>query len=146
MLRKLMFIFSLVAGPISAVRSDDKPPSLPKLVSVTTSGTGCSSGSTLISDTDNITLGLAGFKLNDGNTSIVADRTKTCLASLKLGAATAGWQVGLVGITVNGHANLSAGSSLVTQVTTYWTSSDGDVGDQPLIIPNTLSLGTWKAC
>jgi len=122
----------MLAGIAFADRVADVPPSLPKLISVTMSGNGCSGGSSVIRGTDNMSFTMVGFNVYHANGSKAIDRSRNCQAHINLGAATEGWQVAMAGVRVHGYANVSAGGTLVTSIDTYWSTVNSTVNTTPV--------------
>lgn len=113
--------FALVAQalcPIVAVAADS-PPSLPRITSVQYSGNGCPNNGARSGDFNSPT-----FKYNNfAAASPGTNQTVNCEVHLQASGGSAGWQVALSHVNVNGHLVLDPGMSLDYYTQAYFSEN-----------------------
>ncbi|KAI1640033.1 hypothetical protein F4809DRAFT_666218 [Biscogniauxia mediterranea] len=114
----------------------DAPDALPRISSISYSGTGCPSSSPGVDRTGSSWADLA-FRMNGLEAVIPVPSTSTvpspytstanCQVHVQVAAAGAapGWQVGLRDVAVRGRAVLDPGAALEYYVTSFWSQDAG---------------------
>ncbi|KAI0447804.1 hypothetical protein F4803DRAFT_545858 [Xylaria telfairii] len=125
--------------PFSA-REAAAPGSLPKITSLTYSGSGCPSSSPGVERTG-AGFGDIGFQLNSFQASLPSIETANtnCQVHLQAASAPAGWQVGIQSATVKGHLILDPSASITWYLTSYWSENAGTTSTISGTISNTGS-------
>ncbi|KAH8163586.1 hypothetical protein CIB48_g4673 [Xylaria polymorpha] len=125
--------------PLSA-REAATPGSLPKVTSLTYSGSGCPSSSPGVERTG-AGFGDIGFQLNSFQASLPSIETANtnCQVHMQASSAPAGWQVGIQSATVKGHLVLDPSASVTWYLTSYWSENAGTTSTISGTISNTGS-------
>ncbi|KAI1264201.1 hypothetical protein F5Y18DRAFT_87207 [Xylariaceae sp. FL1019] len=112
------------ARSIPAIVPRDTPASLPRITSISYSGTGCPSSSPGVVRTGTV-FSDSTFRLNGFEASLPGIETSTsnCQVHIQSAGCTSGWQVGVKGATVKGHLVLDPGASLDWYLTSFWSSA-----------------------
>lgn len=109
----------------------DTPSSLPRVTSIQYSGSGCPSsapGVDKLGSWDDL-----AFRLNNFEVSLLnaADSTANCEVHLQVSGCSAGWQVGIKDVYVNGHLVLDPGAELDFYVTSFWSQDAAKTVSHP---------------
>ncbi|KAI0593861.1 hypothetical protein F4775DRAFT_607060 [Biscogniauxia sp. FL1348] len=99
------------------------PAALPRIASISYSGTGCPSSSPGVDRTGASWADLA-FRMN-GFEAAPTTTTANCQVHVQAAGAAPGWQVGLCDVQVRGHAVLDPGATLEYYVTSFWSEDAG---------------------
>jgi len=115
----LLTSFALVAQvlcPVLAVAADS-PPSLPHITSVQYSGSGCPNNAARSGDFNSPT-----FKYNNFAAAYPGtNQTLNCEVHLQASGGSAGWQVALSQVNINGHLVLDPGMNLDYYTQAYYS-------------------------
>ncbi|KAI5922594.1 hypothetical protein F4810DRAFT_720991 [Camillea tinctor] len=117
----------------------DAPAALPRIASVSYSGTGCPSSSPAVDRTGASWADLA-FRMNGFEAAVpgsIESSTANCQVHVQAAGTTAGWQVGLRDVSVRGHAVLDPGAALEYYVTSFWSQDAGNTITIRGTLPNT---------
>ncbi|KAI0470157.1 hypothetical protein F4859DRAFT_121196 [Xylaria cf. heliscus] len=116
-------VASAASIPLSA-REAAAPISLPKITSLSYSGSGCPSSSPGVERTG-AGFGDIGFQLNSFQASLPSIETSNtnCQVHLQASGCSAGWQVGIQSATVKGHLTLDPGASITWYLTSFWSEN-----------------------
>ncbi|KAI8954061.1 hypothetical protein F4801DRAFT_44474 [Xylaria longipes] len=125
--------------PLSA-REAAVPVSLPRVTSLTYSGSGCPSSSPGVERTGG-GFGDIGFRLNGFEASLpgIENSNTNCQVHLQASGCSAGWQVGIQSATVKGHLTLDPSASVTWYLTSYWSENAGATNTISGTISNTGS-------
>ncbi|KAI0099922.1 hypothetical protein GGR51DRAFT_381793 [Nemania sp. FL0031] len=100
------------------------PIALPRITSLSYSGSGCPSSSPGVERTG---AGFSdiGFRLNGFSASLpgIENANANCQVHLQATGCTSGWQVGIQSATVKGHLTLDPGASITWYLTSYWSEN-----------------------
>lgn len=111
----------LVVAAATHIHSRDAPSSLPRVTSIQYSGSGCPSsapGVDQLGSWDDLAFRLNNFEVSLPN---AVDSTANCQVHLQVSGCSAGWQVGIKDVYVNGHLVLDPGVELDFYVTNFWS-------------------------
>ncbi|KAI0008575.1 hypothetical protein F4779DRAFT_641533 [Xylariaceae sp. FL0662B] len=118
--------------------SRDAPGELPRIVSVSYSGSGCPSSSPAVDRTTGSgaveAFRLNGFKAE--TTPSASTSSVNCQVHLQLTGASAGWQVGVGDVVVRGRLVLDPGARLEYYVTSFWSEDAGETVTIRGTVPN----------
>ncbi|KAI0160409.1 hypothetical protein GGR57DRAFT_418863 [Xylariaceae sp. FL1272] len=127
----------VTARAIPAIVPRDAPASLPRITSISYSGTGCPSSSPGVVRTGTA-FSDSAFRLNGFEASLPGIETSTanCQVHIQSAGCTSGWQVGVTAATVKGHLVLDPGASLDWYLTSFWSSEAADSTTITGSVPN----------
>ncbi|KAI0203767.1 hypothetical protein F4808DRAFT_386670 [Astrocystis sublimbata] len=116
------------------------PVNLPKITSLSYSGSGCPSSSPGVERTGGGFEDI-GFRLNGFKASLpgIEDSTTNCQVHLQASGCAAGWQVGIQSATVKGHVTLDPGAGVNWFLTSYWSENAASTNTIQGSISNTGS-------
>ncbi|KAI0404329.1 hypothetical protein F4802DRAFT_251361 [Xylaria palmicola] len=102
----------------------EAPSALPKITSLSYSGSGCPSSSPGVDRTGGGFSDI-GFRLNSFEASLpgIENANTNCQVHLQATGCSAGWQVGIKSATVRGHLTLDPGASITWYLTSYWSEN-----------------------
>ncbi|KAI1756959.1 hypothetical protein F4782DRAFT_209150 [Xylaria castorea] len=131
---------ALAASIPLRAREAAAPVSLPRVTSLTYSGSGCPSSSPGV-DRTGAGFGDIGFRMNGFQASLPGIETSNtnCQVHLQASGCSAGWQVGIQSATVMGHLTLDPGASVTWYLTSYWSENAGATSTISGTISNTGS-------
>ncbi|KAH9897236.1 hypothetical protein F4778DRAFT_250050 [Xylariomycetidae sp. FL2044] len=144
-------LFPLQTQTQKTAARGDVPPEVPRITSLSYSGTGCPSSSSPSSVTpsggfDDLTLKMNNFvaslplSSNNGNGGGLGSSTANCQVHIQAAgtaALGAGWQVGIKEVYVRGHLVLDPGARLDSYVTSFWSEDAGNTVTIQSSLPNT---------
>lgn len=103
----------------------DSPSSLPHVTSIQYSGSGCPSSSPGVDKSgswNDLTFRLNNYEISLAN---AMDNTQNCEVHLQVVGCSAGWQVGIQDVYMQGHLVLDPGADLDFYITNYWSDNAG---------------------
>ncbi|KAI1336292.1 hypothetical protein F5Y15DRAFT_419083 [Xylariaceae sp. FL0016] len=115
----------------------DAPPSMPRVSSITYSGSGCPSSSPgvdKLGSWNDLAFRMNGFEAKVPGT---ATSTENCQVHLQASGCSAGWQVGIKDVYVRGHLALDPGATLDYYVTSFWSQDAANTATIQASLPNT---------
>ncbi|KAI1079211.1 hypothetical protein F5B20DRAFT_545474 [Whalleya microplaca] len=131
---------SSLLTPQSPFTPRDAPGDLPRIVSVSYSGSGCPSSSPAVERTgsgfNDVGFQLNGFEAQTTPAASPAASSVNCQVHLQAAGASAGWQVGVAEVVVRGHLVLDPGARLEYYVSSFWSEDAGDTVTIHGTVPN----------
>lgn len=97
-------------------------PAVPRITSVQYSGSGCPNNAARSGDFNNPTFKYSNFAAISPGTS----KTANCEVHVQADGASAGWQVALSQVNVQGHLKLDAGMNLDYYTQTFFSENAGN--------------------
>jgi hypothetical protein len=138
----LPFLLPLAAAATNQLSLRDAPADLPHVTSIQYSGSGCPSSAPAVDKSgswNDLSFRMNAFEVTLPGT----DSTENCEVHIQASGCSAGWQVGVKDVYVQGHVILDPGAELDFYVQTYWSQSAAKTVSDPRTL-RALSRGCGR--